>query len=307
MKIAIVGCGAMGCVYAALFSEAGHEVWAIDTWCEHVAAMRTVGLRIEGASGDRIVSGIQAQTDPAQAGACDLVIVATKASGVESAAKSIEPLLGPETPVITIQNGLGAGERIARHLDPSRIILGVAEAFGASMQGPAHVHHNSMKMIRLGEIDGGPSDRLSWITDTWSEAGFTAAAFDDINQLVWEKFICNVAFSAPCTMFARTMGEVIDDPASWHVAAQCALEAYDAGRAMHIAIGYDDPVAYVREFGERMPGARPSMYLDHLARRRSEIDFINGMVPVVARRAGTGSSYNEMVSAAVRAREATFD
>ena len=91
MKIAIMGCGAMGSVYAALLGDAGHEVWAIDSWQEHVDAMRTSGLRLEGASGDRTVK-LHATTDPAEAGPCELVILATKAMDVERAAAAAKPL-----------------------------------------------------------------------------------------------------------------------------------------------------------------------------------------------------------------------
>ena len=82
MKIAISGTGAMGSVYAALLSDAGNEVWAVDTWAEHVEAMNTKGLRVEGASGDRTVKNLNATTNIADAGKCDLYIIATKADGV---------------------------------------------------------------------------------------------------------------------------------------------------------------------------------------------------------------------------------
>src|SRR5687768_9518147 len=95
MKIAIVGTGAMGSVYAGLFAAAGHEVWAIDRWREHVDAMRAKGLRLEGASGDRTVK-LNATTEPKEAGTCDLVVLATKAMHVEQAASSISPLLRSE-------------------------------------------------------------------------------------------------------------------------------------------------------------------------------------------------------------------
>src|SRR5579859_4718276 len=106
MKVAVVGCGAMGSVYAALLGNAGHEVWAIDNWKEHVEAMKANGLRLEGASGDHTVR-VHATTDAAQAGPCDLAILATKAMHVEGAARSMKPLLHKDTVVLSIQNGLG--------------------------------------------------------------------------------------------------------------------------------------------------------------------------------------------------------
>ena len=107
MRIAIVGVGAMGSVYAGLLAEAGNEVWVIDLWQEHLDAIRDKGLRVEGASGDRVVKGLRVSADTSTPGPCDLIIIATKASGVGSAARSIAPMVSDDSLVLTIQNGLG--------------------------------------------------------------------------------------------------------------------------------------------------------------------------------------------------------
>ena len=302
LKIAVVGAGAMGSVYAGLLASAGNEVWAIDTWREHIDAIRESGLRIEGASGDRTVR-LDATTDASEPGPCDLVIIATKADGVASAAASIGPLLGDDTLVLTIQNGLGAAERICRHLPPDNVLLGVAGGFGASMRGPGHAHHNGMELIRLGELGGGITERLERIGGVWRDAGFNVRCFDDINQLVWEKFVCNVTYSGSCTVFECTIAGVQGNEHAWQVASNCAAEAYAAGVAKGVRFSFDDPVAHVREFGRKIPHSRPSMLQDYLAKRPSEIDAINGMVPVVAREVGTAAPYNEVVTAIVKAKE----
>jgi len=306
MKIAIVGAGAMGSIYAALFADNGHEVWAIDLWREHLDAIADQGLRVEGASGERTVKGIHVATDVADAGACDLYVIATKASGVEAAARGVSAAMGENALVLTIQNGLGAGERIARHMPMDKVLLGVAEGFGASMKGPGHAHHNAMNLIRIGEMNGGRSARAETLAKAWQDAGFNVKAFDDIEQLIWEKFVCNVTFSAPCTVFDRTMSELMADPHSWQVARTCGLEAYAAGRAKGVNFSFDDAEAYITAFGKRMPNARPSMLLDHHAGRNSEIDAINGMVPIVSDALGLRAPYNEVVTAIVRSREAEF-
>ena len=306
MKIAIFGVGAMGSVYAGLMAEAGHEVWAVDIWQEHVDAIEQSGLRVEGASGDRVVPGIHATTNAEDVGDCDLYVLATKASGVGPAAKKIAPLMGSESMVITIQNGLGAGERIAEFMDTDRVLLGVADGFGASMKGPGHVHHSAMNLIRVGEMNGGMSDRLQRITDVWQQAGFNAKAFADIDQLIWGKYICNAAFSGPCTVFDRTLGELMADPASWSIAQGCALEVFALGQAKNIDFTFDEPIEYVTAFGRKMPDARPSMLLDHHAKRPSEIDAINGMAVELGRQLGIATPYNEVLSAVIRQREADF-
>lgn len=306
MKIAVVGTGAMGSVYAALLADAGNEVWAIDTWADHLEAITRDGLRVEGASGDRTVRTIHAVPNVSDAGKCDLYIIATKASGVGPAAEAIAPVMGVDSLVLTIQNGLGSGERIAQYMPTQNVLLGVADGFGASMKGPGHAHHNAMKLIRLGEMNGGLTDRLSRVEAVWQQAGFNAKAFEDINQLIWEKFLCNVTFSAPCTVFDCVIGELMANPAWWEIATGCTREAHACGVAKHVNFSFDDPVAYVTAFGANMPNARPSMLLDHMAGRRSEIDAINGMVPVLGRELGIPTPYSDTLSAVVRRREEAF-
>ena len=302
MKVAVVGCGAMGSVYAALLADAGHEVWAIDTWKEHVDAMKANGLRLEGASGDRTVR-VNATTDAADAGPCDLAILSTKAMHVEKAAKSMQPLLRQDTVVLSIQNGLGGPDTAAKVLGRECVLVGVVGGFGASMKAPGHAHHNGWELVRLGELAGPISPRLEAVAEVWRSGGFRVKCFDDIDQLVWEKLICNVGFSGPCAVTERTMIEVIDDPDTWKVASGCAIEAYQVARARGIKLDFDDPVAYVRAFGMKIPKARPSMLLDHMAGRMSEIDAINGAIPVAAKVAGLQAPYNEVISALVRAKE----
>lgn len=302
MKIAIIGCGAMGSVYAALLGAAGHEVWAIDSWQAHVDAMRNDGLRLEGASGDHTVK-LHASTNAADAGVCDLVIIATKAMHVEAAAKSARPLLGDDTVVLSIQNGLGGPDTAARVLGRDRVAVGVVGGFGASIKAPGHAHHNGWELVRLGEFAGPVTPRLEKIAEVWRSGGFRVKCFDDIDQLVWEKLICNVCFSGTCAVTERTIIEVIDDPDAWQVASGCASEAFEVARARGVKLDFDEPVAYVHAFGMKIPNARPSMLLDHMAGRMSEIEAINGAIPPAAIALGLRAPYNEAISALVRAKE----
>ncbi|HEX6317227.1 MAG TPA: 2-dehydropantoate 2-reductase [Burkholderiales bacterium] len=293
MKIAIVGTGAMGSVYAGLFASAGHEVWAIDRWREHVEAMRSKGLRLEGASGDRTVK-LHATTEPKEAGPCDLVVLATKAMHVAPAAESVRPLLKADTPVLSIQNGLGGPDAAAAVLGRERVMVGVVGGFGASMRGPGHAHHNGMELVRLGEFGGPITERLKKVEDVWAGAGFRVRLFDDIDQLVWEKLLCNCAYSGPCAIAECTIGEVMADADLSRVSAACATETFSMARRKGVKLAFDDPVAYAREFGSKIPNARPSVLLDLMAKRKSEIDVINGAID---------GPVNQAVTALVRAKE----
>ncbi len=304
-KVAIVGCGAMGSVYAALMADAGHDVYGITLWPDHAAAMEKNGLRLEGVSGDRTVR-VHGRTTTNGIGPCDLVIIATKAFDVEAAALSALPLLGTETPVQTIQNGLGSADKVAAIVGRDRLAVGVVGGFGASMRGPGHVHHNGMEMIRFGSYAGLPRQLLQASAKIWEEAGFKVALFDDINRMIWEKLIMNVAFSGTCCLTGLTIGEVLADPDAWPVARGCAEEAVAVAKALGVRLEVGEPIEHVRKLGGKIPHARPSMLLDHMASRRSEIDVINGSIPRLGAKVGVATPVNETVVALVKARESRF-
>jgi 2-dehydropantoate 2-reductase len=302
MKICIVGTGAMGSVYAGLLSAAGNEIWAVDRWADHVEAIRKNGLKIDGKSGDRTVS-INATTDITEVGSCDLVIIATKAMDVAQAAESTKALLGQNTDVLTIQNGLGSFEKVASILGTKRVMVGISGGFGASIEAPGHVHHCGMEFVHLGELNDPATPRLEKVATVWRNAGFNVTNRDDVYQLIWEKLICNVCFSGTCAITEMTIGETIADENAWQVASGCATEAFNVAKARGIKIDLDDHVAYVRNFGSKIPDARPSMLLDLMEGRPSEIDFINGAITVEGEKLGVPTPFNTVVSALVRAKE----
>ena len=304
-QIAVIGTGSMGGIYAGLFAEAGFDTVAIDTWAEHITAITENGLFLSGASGDRKISGITASTDIAAARNADLFIIATKASGVAAAASAIADMAREDALVLTIQNGLGAAERIGAHMPLDQVLLGVAEGFGASIKAPGHIHQQHA---------ADPHRRDCRRHDTAAEmdrralaAGrFNATAFADINQLIWEKYICNVMLSAPCTVYDCTVGEFLLMRKSVRLPLRRCWKPMPSAKARGIHFSFDDPVAYATAFAEGIPNANPSMRLDHLAGRRSEIDAINGMVPVLGAETGIETPVNSRLSAEVRRREDQF-
>jgi 2-dehydropantoate 2-reductase len=293
----------MGSVYAGLLASAGHEVWAVDRWQEHVDAIRERGLRVEGASGDRVVR-VRATTDAAEVGEAELVLIATKAMDVKAASESARVLVGPGTLVLSIQNGLGGPDIAASILGEKRVAVGVAGGFGASIVEPGRVHHHGLELVRLGERHGPATPRVEAIAQVWRAAGFNVQTDDDVDRVIWEKLICNVSFSGACAVLGCTIGEVIADRHAWTVASRCGQEAFEVARALDVSLGFDDVGSYVRNFGLKIPGARPSMLLDLMAGRRSEIDFINGAIPRAGRKTGVATPFNEAVTALVKAREA---
>ena len=308
MKILIYGTGAMGSIYAALFKEAGYDVYAVDPWKDHINSINLNGLKIEGASGNRIVKNIKALNIIPKDIFFDLIIVATKASGIEKAALEISKIdQVNNSNVLTIQNGLGSSEKLKNYILEKNILLGVADGFGASIKSPGHVHHNAMKLIRIGEMNSKLTDRLNKIVKIWLNAGFNVKKYKNINQLIWEKFICNVTFSGPCTVYKCSIGELMSNDERWSVAIGCAKEVYNIAKLKKIKLSFEEPVGYVTEFGLKMPNAKPSMLLDHQVKRKSEIDFINGKVAEMGNELNFETPYNFMLSTIIKKNEDDFN
>jgi 2-dehydropantoate 2-reductase len=163
-----------------------------------------------------------------------------------------------------------------------------------------------MEFVRLGEMEGGLTARLETVAEIWRSGGFKVATYADIHKMVWEKLICNCTYSGPCALTGLRVGEVQANPSAWSVAAACATEAYLVARAKGIGLEFTDPVAYVKAFGEKIPSARPSMLLDHLAGRRAEVDNINGAIPREGAMVGVAAPVNSVVVALLKAKESGF-
>jgi 2-dehydropantoate 2-reductase len=305
-RVAVVGCGAMGSVYAGLMQLAGHEVHGVCLWPDHVDAVNAHGLRVTGASGDHTVRLASMTTTTDGLGVCGLVVIATKAFDVEAAAESCRPLVGPSTVIQSIQNGLGSPERVAAILGPERLAIGVVGGFGASVPEPGLAHHNGMEMVRFGSFGELPRPDLEAAAGVWTSSGFTVQLFDDTDQMVWEKFIMNVAFSGTGCATLLTVGEVMSEPSAWAVAEACVREAVAVAHAAGIKLDVGDPVEHVRALGGKIPNARPSMLLDHNLRRRGEVDAIVGQVAVLGEKYGVPTPVTRTVANIIRARESTY-
>jgi 2-dehydropantoate 2-reductase len=266
-----------------------------------------MGLRVYGASGDYTVRLASMSTSAENVGICDLVIIATKAFDVEAAAASASSLVGPDTIVQSIQNGLGSPERIARALGGERLVVGVAGGFGASVPSPGVAHHNGMEMIRFGSYQGLlPRPALEASAEVWTSSGFTVKIFEDADQMVWEKYIVNVAFSGTGCLTGFTIGQIISDRSAWAVAEACVREAVAVARAAGITLDIGQPIEYVRALGSKIANAKPSMLLDFELMRRGEVDAILGQVAIQGEKYGIPTPVTRAVADLIRARERTY-
>lgn len=302
-RVLVQGCGAMGSIYAGLLADCGLQVTAVTRNKSHVSAINASGLRVSGASGDRIVT-LLAREDPPD-DVQDLVVLSVKAPHVRKAIEQIEPCVGEQTVILALQNGLGSASQVAERYGADRLLVGIAGGFGAELKEPGHVHHAGMKVMRFGALpearDGSIArEQLPRTIEDFSRAGLTVEAASDIIAMQWEKLICNAAFSAPCALTGQTVGEALRDKNIGPLCLAAAEEAFRVARASGVRLTFLDWEQHVRTFAASVDGARPSLLQDLEAGRPSEIDFINGAVVSEADRLGIDAPVNRTMCALVR-------
>lgn len=304
-KIVTIGSGAMGSIYSVLMADAGHDVTVIDADAAHIDAIRRNGLRVEGASGDRTLK-IAASTDIADAEPADHVIIATKYDGVADAARQALQVMRDNTDLVTVQNGLGSAQIVADIVGADRLSMGVVGGFQANLKGPGHSFHNGMEMVRFGSYANHDEARLNRIADIWKSSGFDAKVFDDIHKMVWDKLLINCAVNGPCAVTDLRVGPLLADPNGRQISHGCITEAFNVAQAKGISLSVEDPIAYLEGYAERMPNGFPSTAQDHAARKKGEVDAINGAIPREAAPLGIETPMNSFVRTLIKARESGF-
>lgn len=180
-----------------------------------------------------------------------------------------------------------------------RLIVGIAQGFGASLQAPGHAHHNDMKAIKMSAYSHADRKAIALVAAIFRNAEFDAITSEDILSIQWEKLICNVAYSALCALTGQTVGQVLEDPIIGPISRNAAIEAWQTTKDNKIDNDIAGPVQLVPEFTQRMPNAKPSALLDIETGRFSEISMINGAISRAAAKAGKSAPINATHTALV--------
>jgi 2-dehydropantoate 2-reductase len=239
MKIAMMGSGGVGGFFGGRLAHAGYDVSFIARGA-HLAAMRERGLIIENElQGDIRVPKVQATDDPAQIGRVDLVIVSVKLWDTESAAKQIKPLLGPQTGVISLQNGVIKDDILRRELGDAAVMGGVGYV-ATTISRPGVIRQTgTMQRIVLGEYDGTKSARATFLHEALVRAGVNAELSDDVRRAIWEKYVFLVALSATTTTMRMPIGPIRENPQTRAFLRELIRETVAVGRAHGVALPED--------------------------------------------------------------------
>lgn len=277
MKIAVVGAGGVGGYFGARLAAAGQDVAFIARGA-HLAEMRRCGLRVKSVLGDLHVKPIVATDAPGEIGPVDWVVIAVKLWDTEAAARAALPLVGPDTAVVSFQNGVDAAERLAGVFERRRVVGGVTH-IAAAISGPGTIRHTgTMAKLTLGELDGGGSARVEAFVAACRAAQIDAAAAPDIRRVIWEKFTFLATFSGVTALTRLPKGPILADPDTRALFEAALTEAVTVARARGIAMP-DDMVARVMRFADGLPDEMRSSMLGDLERGgRLELPWLSGAV-----------------------------
>ena len=299
MRIAVIGAGGVGGGFGAALAKAGGDVTFVARGA-HLAAMRANGLRVEGGRGETVIDPVQATDDPAGIGPVEIVLFCVKLWDVETAGETIRPLIGPDTGVIPLQNGIDSGERLIPLLGEQAVMAGTV-AISATIARPGVIAQTGTFMsMAFGERDGRVTPRATAFHALCQKAGFHTTLSENIAVPIWEKFILLTAMSGGTAITRLPIGKLRDDPDVFWLFEALMRETDAVGRAEGVALPADAVEQRLAGLKTQTPNLRASMAVDLERGNRLELPWLAGKVVALGRKHGIPTPANASVFAALK-------
>ena len=295
MKIAMMGSGGVGGFYGGHLAHAGCDVAFIARGA-HLAAMREHGLTLESDAHPTLrVPQVVATDDPATLGVVDLVVIAVKMWDLESAVRAIRPLVGPDTAVLSVQNGVAKDDILRRHFG-ARAVMGGAAYIGTHLVSPGVIRQTGpIQRIVFGEYDGSRSPRAAALEAAFKRTRIEPVLSTDIRRALWEKFVFLVGLSGATASMRTTLGPVREHPQTRAFMLDLMRETVAVGRAL----GVDLPADFAEQrmaFADMLaPGMNSSLHHDLAHGNPLEVEWLSGGVATLGREAGVATPCNRAV------------
>jgi 2-dehydropantoate 2-reductase len=298
MKIAIFGTGGIGGYFGGRLAANGADVTFIARGA-HLAALKNDGLRIESALGNLHQKSVKASDDPKAVGPADYVLFCVKMYDVESAAALCKPLVGPNTTVVTTQNGVDTRERIIPILGEARVMGGVAQ-IAATIAAPGTIRHTG-KLARIVFGDrGGISPRAKALEEVCRAAGIEALATDKIDVEIWQKFVFLASIAGLAGMTRRSMGTINADPDLRALLVEAVEEVVAVARAKGVELGTGAAERVTQSISAMPAEAKPSMLQDLERGNRIEVAGLSGKVAALGRELGVSTPVHRTIYACLK-------
>ncbi len=300
MKICMLGSGALGSAIGGVLTEGGNDVWLVDAWAGHIDAMNSRGLTLRDGGVDRTVK-VKARTSPGGIGAADLIVVLVKSFHTREAIEKASEIVGPDTAVMSLQNGLGHEEILADVVGKEHVLAGKTYV-GGVLLGPGHVIAGTRgKYTYIGELDGRISDRATRIAATFSQAGLPTEVSANIMGTMWDKLLINVATGALSGITRLPYGGLYSVPEVKECALAAVAEGIAVARALGVTLTSDKPEDAWILAAEGLPNEFKASILQSIEKGApTEVDFINGSVVRWGERAKVPTPVNRALVACVK-------
>ncbi|MDX6280670.1 MAG: 2-dehydropantoate 2-reductase [Kribbellaceae bacterium] len=294
IKVAVLGAGGVGGYFGGRLAQAGHDVRFVARG-EHLAALRKNGLTVESVAGDFALETVMATDDPAEIGEVDYVLLGVKTWQLERAIASLGPLVGPNTAVVTTQNGVEAPQQVADVTGQRAVLPGAVEVI-AFLDGPGRVRHiGGLGKLTFGEWDNKQSQRVDRLRDALQESGLTAVIPDDVWVALWSKFLALGSLGAVATLADSPYGVLRSRPGLRHLIVDSMNEIKQVAKATGVELP-GDAVDNTLAFLDSLPEAgTTSLQRDINSGKPSELEAWTGAVVRLGRASGTPTPINDIL------------
>jgi 2-dehydropantoate 2-reductase len=290
MRIGVMGAGAVGAYFGAKLAAAGHDLAFISRG-EHLGAMARQGLGIISPNGNLHIRSAVFSADPAAAGIVDMILFCVKSYDTETAAETLGPMIGDQTTILSLQNGVDNPEKIARKWGARRTLAGVVYIAG-QISAPGVMLHSAGGKIIFGQLDGGANETTNLVAQTLVGADIASELSRDIQKVQWTKLLWNAPFCAISCLIRANMKQIVESEMLIRLALDCMIEVQSAALTSGIKLSdelLDQAVAFSKGLGE----FKPSMLQDLEAGKPLEYEALNGIVVKILQQAGKRAPINQ--------------
>ncbi len=299
MRIAVMGTGGVGGYFGGRLAANGEDVTFIARGA-HLAAMHQRGLAIDSALGDAHIAPVQATHDPASIGPVDLVMFTVKLYDTESAGEAIRPLIGPDTGVVTFQNGITGTEVLARQLGTEHVLGGVAKIAAVVAEPGVIRNTGTFAELVFGELDGRPTERLAALATALEAAGVKHQVSSDIRGDIWDKMVFLSTFAGVTSLLRLPIGPIRSDPQTRTLLRDGLTEALAVARAEGAGLA-EDSVDRILALIDGLPvEGKSSMLHDLEAGRRLEVGWLSGTIARLGHEHGLATPTHQLIASALK-------
>lgn len=301
MLVYIAGSGAMGCRFGYQISKTNNEVILLDNWEDHINAIKNNGLKISGDVEETVFLPIMKPTEATRE--ADLIILFTKAMQLPQMLKDIKGIIGKETKVLCLLNGLGHEEVIRQYIPEHNILMGVT-VWTAGLEGPGHAHLQGVGALNLQSMDQSNQDAGHQVAEMLTEANLFATYDENVLPNIWRKACVNGTMNSTCAILDCTIGELFASEDGVKMVEEIIHEFVMVGEAEGVSLDEAEITKYVMDTSVKAAHHYPSMHQDLVQNhRKTEIDFLNSAVNSKGQKLGIDTPYCRLITQLVHTKE----